>query len=428
MERHRSGDLAGARKLYRKLLRKSPNHPAAMNLLGLVNHHQGDAERAEDLFRQAIEIAPTFHAAWRNLGNALVSRKAYEEARECYERALELGGEDSSLLSNYCVALRCLGAGHEAITAGRRATELDPERAFNWYNLGNAYRVQGKHAEAIRCFHKTLTLEPAFTPGWDAYCRSTLAREQQSFLGRRTLGKTRRAYREWLAQEPENPIAQFLLMSIEEKAPGRVPDQVLQKLFDPSAGTFDEHLGKLGYRAPAMIEALLAASLESSNGTLDVLDGGCGTGLCGAFLRSHARRLIGVDLSEGMLARARSTGHYDELIQAELTAWLAAAVERFDLVVLADTLCYFGEITDLLRGTHRVLSPGGTLVFTVERSPSDSSPFLLHPHGRFSHTESYVKATLSEVGLTLVSLATDTIRLETGAPVAGLLVMARKEQ
>jgi predicted TPR repeat methyltransferase len=55
---------------------------------------------------------------------------------------------------------------------------------------------------------------------------------------------------------------------------------------------------------------------------LDVLDAGCGTGLCGAIVAPYARRLVGVDLSEGMLVHATSKNVYDSLIKAELTEYL----------------------------------------------------------------------------------------------------------
>ena len=48
---------------------------------------------------------------------------------------------------------------------------------------------------------------------------------------------------------------------------------------------------------------------------LDVLDAGCGTGLCGPLVAPYARRLAGVDLSEGMLAHAKEKNVYDELIE-----------------------------------------------------------------------------------------------------------------
>ena len=51
---------------------------------------------------------------------------------------------------------------------------------------------------------------------------------------------------------------------------------------------------------------------------LDVLDAGCGTGLCGALVAPFARRLLGVDLSEGMLAHAMEKSVYHELFKAKL--------------------------------------------------------------------------------------------------------------
>ena len=52
---------------------------------------------------------------------------------------------------------------------------------------------------------------------------------------------------------------------------------------------------------------------------LDVLDAGCGTGLCGVLVAPFARRLVGVDLSDGMLAHAGDKNIYHALIRAELT-------------------------------------------------------------------------------------------------------------
>ncbi len=71
---------------------------------------------------------------------------------------------------------------------------------------------------------------------------------------------------------------------------------------------------------------------------------GCGTGLCGPLIRGYARRLIGIDLSSGMLTQAKEKQLYDELWQVELTEYLRDQVEAFDVIVSADTLVYFGAL------------------------------------------------------------------------------------
>jgi predicted TPR repeat methyltransferase len=111
-----------------------------------------------------------------------------------------------------------------------------------------------------------------------------------------------------------------------------------------AAGSFESKLAKLEYRAPALVGAMLDdAGIEASQ-DLDVLDMGCGTGLCGPLIRKYARRLVGIDLSGGMLNHAKEKQLYDELMQIELTEYLRGQSEAFDIIVSADTLVYFGAL------------------------------------------------------------------------------------
>jgi predicted TPR repeat methyltransferase len=128
-----------------------------------------------------------------------------------------------------------------------------------------------------------------------------------------------------------------------------------------------------------------------------------------------------------MLALAAKRGVYDLLDEAELTAWLTATPETFDLAVCADTLCYFGVLDEVLRGFERVLRPAGLLAFTLEKSPDgDTGPHRLQYNGRYSHSEPYVREALTAAGLRTLAIAPETLRLELGEPVAGLLVVAER--
>ncbi|SNR25347.1 methyltransferase domain-containing protein [Puniceibacterium sediminis] len=57
----------------------------------------------------------------------------------------------------------------------------------------------------------------------------------------------------------------------------------------------------------------------------DVVDLGCGSGAVGPALGQLRRRLIGVDASPAMLAQARLSGGYDELLEQDLAEWQAKA-------------------------------------------------------------------------------------------------------
>ena len=133
--------------------------------------------------------------------------------------------------------------------------------------------------------------------------------------------------------------------------------------------------------------------MQASN-DLDVLDAGCGTGLCGPLLAPYARRLVGVDLSERMLDQARARDVYDELVKGELTEYLAASAGTFDAIVSADTLVYFGPLEAVAEAAERALRPGGprrlhgrgagratatrsaSTAATAMRAPTSSAPSL----------------------------------------------------
>src|SRR5260370_26931297 len=99
-----------------------------------------------------------------------------------------------------------------------------------------------------------------------------------------------------------------------EDVPARASSGYVRTVFDRFAESFDEKLHSLDYRARQLVSAAVAAAFGAGRGDLEVLDAGCGTGLCGPLLRPYARRLVGVDLSSAMLQRAGLRGCYDALV------------------------------------------------------------------------------------------------------------------
>jgi predicted TPR repeat methyltransferase len=220
-------------------------------------------------------------------------------------------------------------------------------------------------------------------------------------------------------------------------SPDRASDDYVRQVFDTFAEAFDTKMESLHYQAPGLITDVVAARY-TPRADLDVLDAGCGTGLCGPILAPYARHLVGVDLSAGMVEKARARDVYHDLIVAELTAFLAdGPPARYDLIISADTVVYFGALEHLLAAAARALRPGGHLVFTVESwdgedaaasaTDDDAPGFVLNPHGRYAHRESYVRRCAERIaGLADVEIVRQTLRLEMGQPVHGFVVAARK--
>ena len=125
--------------------------------------------------------------------------------------------------------------------------------------------------------------------------------------------------------------------------------------------------------------------------------------------------------------RRYSRALYDELVEAELGAYLAAHPSSFNIIVCCDTLVYIGQLEDTIAAAATALQPDGLLLFTLEHlaEGGEDRRYRLAPTGRFSHSIAYVRATLANAGL--VDIIADPIipRLECGEPVLGLLVMAR---
>jgi predicted TPR repeat methyltransferase len=239
-------------------------------------------------------------------------------------------------------------------------------------------------------------------------------------------------YRDWLASDPGNPSAQhYLAACTGQGVPARASDAYVASTFDDFAQSFDTKLEALGYRAPALIGAAVRALLGAPNKELDILDAGCGTGLCGPMLSPYARKLVGVDLSVQMLDRARHRGGYDVLYRVELTAFIDDQPQAFDVIVSADTLCYFGDLSAVSVAAYQSLRPGGRLFFTVEvLQPADATGpqtgFLLQTSGRYSHTKDYVRSKLLEAGFTNLALEEVVLRNEAAEPVHGYLVTAQR--
>jgi predicted TPR repeat methyltransferase len=299
------------------------------------------------------------------------------------------------------------------------ATRMKPDYAEAWYNLANLLRGQQRNDAAAQCYERVVALGPRF-PG--AYENVAMMLKR---MGREDLATN--VYRQWLAAEPENPIARHMAAAHQvTQTPERAADAFVSQLFDRMAPSFDASLAALEYSGPRLLAAALSQVVPWDEGRLVILDAGCGTGLCGPLLRASARSLVGVDLSAGMLAKARERAVYDELHESELVAFMRAHPDANDVVICADTFVYFGALDDAVRAAAETLRRGGVLAFNLEAEPDSSGNFRLHGSGRYSHGAHYVRECLERAGFTSVQIEPAVLRKEAGSEVRGHIVVAKK--
>lgn len=421
VDTHRQGQPRLASQHYAAILEVAPKHPDALHYMGVAQHQLGNHDAALRLIGNALAVAPDYVDARNNLGNVQKEMGLYADAEHSYRQVLEARPDFALAHNNLGVVLRAQDRLPEAAACYRAALDIAPTFAQGWINLGHVLKKTGEEREALSAYRNAVLHSPENPEAYRNLARALVSQ------GRRE--EALDIYRQWEKIDPDNPVVRHHIAACEgAAAPERASDAYVQKVFDRFAGSFDTVLEKLGYRAPALCGEMVEQLLGAPQARLDVLDAGCGTGLCGPLLRPYARSLAGVDLSAGMLEKARQRGGYDALYEGELTAWLGERPAQWDLLVSADTLCYFGALDAAFDAAARALRPGGHLVFTVEETV-DATPdatSTLHPHGRYSHAEHYVRATLAQAGFAVRELRHITLRQESGQPVAGLLVGAAK--
>jgi len=157
---HQRGQLDQAARCYGKLLKRSPRHADAMQLLGMVEHQRGQGDRAIEHIRGAIAIDPSRLPYHLNLSMVLRALGRPQQAAQASAAAVALAPHDPRAHFNLALALEDCSQSSEAIEAYRRAVELAPQHKSAHKNLGGLLRDQGRIAEAIACFRAAEQLDP----------------------------------------------------------------------------------------------------------------------------------------------------------------------------------------------------------------------------------------------------------------------------
>lgn len=378
--------LDAARAELEAVITSQPGHAEACNALGYVYVRLERQDDAERLFRAALARNPAHLDALTNLGNILSSRKRWAEAVALYSRALDIAPAHSDAAINLGGAFAMQGRVEEAIIAYRQAIAANPANATAHVQLGIALKRLGKMQGAELAFREALRISPDHA-------------EAQYFLA--TLGV--------------------------DTGPQTAPAEYVTRLFDDYAETFDAELvEKLQYRTP---EALLGAVQTALVGrcNLDVLDLGCGTGLCGPLFKPLARTLAGVDLSPKMIAKARTRGVYDELEVGEVTAALLRREAALDLAIAADVFVYIGELMPVFETAAKALRPGGLFAFSVEAATAEEGEgYALRSTGRYAHAQTYLAGLMQRFGFEPVLCERLCIRMDSGQPITGAIHVLRR--
>ena len=266
----------------------------------------------------------------------------------------------------------------------RRVTELAPENPTGWYYLGELALLNGQRDES------------------------------------------RTAYEKYLSMKPDDEEISHILIALRDQAPPpRMSNECLVQIYEDFAATYESNVvGDLGYKGPQRLHELLSPFIAGRT-PLSILDLGCGSGLAGVEFKADASRLVGLDLSPEMVDLARARNVYDRLDVAEITAWLEACPEAFDLALACDCLIYFGDLLEVASRVAKVLKPKGLFAFTTERG--EQYPYRLTDSGRYSHHANHISEAAAAGGFDVARHEEMFLRTEYGVDVIGHYVILQKK-
>ena len=238
------------------------------------------------------------------------------------------------------------------------------------YSLGAMHR----HAEALSLGQKGLTLYPKYEPSFyynNSFDLFQLGRHEEAIV---SFGQT--------------------LKPLTSEANQAKPADRYKEL----AADYDNN--RLHQSYPKLMARMIIRTAGATV-TKRVLDAGCGTGSLG--IQIHAARLVGIDRSPEMLAKARERNLYHELIEDDLVAAMALRTDRFDIIVSTVVLYHIADLAPYFREAARLLAPGGYLFFSTDPAP-DSMEIGVSSPGEFAHSRAYVRRLAAETGFAEIAV------------------------
>lgn len=375
---------------------------------------------------------------------------AFVLARAAFDASLQLMPGRPSTLINLAATLLRLDEPEMALLRADAVLAQDVDAVEAWLHRADALARLSRHDEALMAFNEVHARDAAHAVAWTG--RGHALRETGQLV------QAAEAFRRAIEHGGDAALNRHYLSAVSQASDtlptsAHPPRAYVEALFDGYAHAFDDHLTKsLGYDTHERLVRLLLAQMGlglpgAATGTgvvgtarARVLDLGCGTGLAGAHLRPHAQRLVGLDLSSGMLAKARERAVYDELVHDDAAAWLARTDEAFDAVVATDVFIYVGDLSDVFAGVQRALARAASaarlqtadarhafthLAFTLECPADLHDGFRLMPNLRYAHSLAYVRALAQAHGFTEIACEPAIVRHEQGQAVPGYDLVLR---
>ena len=164
-----AGDYPTTVRLAQELLRRRPDHPRALCLLGAMAQQTGSNDVATGFFTRALAADGRMAAAHMGLGDSHAAERRWREAIAAYGSAAALEPRNAEVHARMATALLSAGERSKAIEAFRRALMVDRTHKLAAYMLaeltGDSRRQQADYVRGVF---------DHYAPHFDAHLTGTL--------------------------------------------------------------------------------------------------------------------------------------------------------------------------------------------------------------------------------------------------------------
>ena len=361
---------------YRLAQEKYPYNADILANQANIFMHQGDFRSAEDYYKRALAHDSDNISARHNLADLMFKQERMAEALENYRILLTKHPNNIPALYNLAIILERVGEFSDAAGIYFKVLVSDnPPKEIEW-----------RIAETLSGLAET---------------NKKLAREFA---------------KGWVKSFPTSPVAEHTLSALEGKTEKNILAYT-KKLYDDFSETYDIKIKELN----SCVIKEIGAFIKTQEFT-DVLDLGCGTGAFGKAYGKQFKNLIGVDISEKMLKKAKKVKAYNTLIYDDILSFLSKNKKKFDLISAVEVLGYIPDILPILSGIKSALNKNGRFLFSVE---TDTDKPKLSLNGRYLYPITYIEDLFKKNDFEIIQRKKVNLRREKQGYAQGYIILAK---
>ena len=277
--------------------------------------------------------------------------------------------------TNYDLACQMVQQGRvdDAIWRFKITLLFSPDHLLTLYNLGCIYRFKGMQKEALECFTKVLK------------------------------------------QDPKHENAIYMVATINpsmvkaNSRPRVYPAQLAIEYFDSVAAGYDYEQQLASYQLIPMLHQFMHNEYPSDMIKHDMVDLGCGTGLCGYQFQGEFSNLVGVDISAEMLDQAyrkmdrRGVKIYNRLAHEDLRQFMKDSPPTcYDAALCIQVFKYLGDLQPVFAGLSHVMRTSGLFACSFDPYRGNDGFGVMPETGYFGHNINYVLQLAEQYGFEAV--------------------------